>query len=51
MKGSEAMKGFQDKMGKTQPVVEEVFGTGDLVTTRGKDTMLDKEGNVFFQTK
>ena len=45
------MKGLQDKVGKTQPVVEEVFGAGDLVTTRGKDTVLDKEGNVFLQTK
>ena len=45
------MKGLQDKVGKTESVVEEVFGTGDVITARGKGTVFDKEGKVFLQTK
>ena len=45
------MKDLQEKLGKKETVVEEVFGTGDVVTARSKSTIFDKEGKELVKTK
>ena len=47
----EASAELQSKVDKTENVEEEVFGEGDLVTSRSKGTVYGKDGSVIFKRK
>ena len=47
----EASAELRSKVDKTENVEEEVFGEGDLVTSRSKGTVYGKDGSVIFKRK
>ena len=45
------MEGLLSKVDKIEVHIEEVFGNGELVTCRGKGTIIAKDESVLLQTK
>ena len=51
LKFIEASAELQSKIGRSESVEEEVFGEGDLVTSRSKGTVYGKNDSVIFTEK
>ena len=47
----EAMAALNSKPAKAKSVIEEVFGSGEMVTCRAKGTIAAKDGSFSFETK
>jgi hypothetical protein len=51
LKFIEASAELQSKVDKTENVEEQVFGEGDVVTSRSRGTVYGKDGSVIFKRK
>lgn len=45
------MAALNSKPAKAKSVIEEVFGSGEMVTCRAKGTIAAKDGSFSFETK